>query len=118
MLGAFTTSELQSRLIQVERAVELLQVDSYQAEVDEKWAGAIATTISSLQEIPNACIRVGSLLIIKYTTSGGPKILVRQLTQAEIATIEKLPELQINPQNVLAALALAMGRKDTSDSLG
>ena len=64
--------------------------------------------LTSLADIPQACIRVGSLLFIKYTDHTGPVILSRTLSQPEVRALERFPEIQTKPREVLGALASAL----------
>ncbi|MEV4511376.1 hypothetical protein AB0K00_20665 [Dactylosporangium sp. NPDC049525] len=99
--------ELASRLIKVERMLELQHLDGRQADVDTKEAQAVAQLMEALKDVPRACMRVGSILIVKYVDAGAPVILVRNLSQPEIRLLEQYPEIQQNPANVLTALATA-----------
>ncbi|XVU30737.1 hypothetical protein ACQPZJ_24305 [Actinoplanes sp. CA-054009] len=101
-----TSEELSSRLIKVERAVELAHLDGRQADINEKEANAVTQLIQSLENVPDACLQVGSLLIIKQTqANGSPTLFSRRLSPMEMRALERYPEIQGNPSKVPAALA-------------
>lgn len=83
-----------------------------QVDVDLKGAEAVERLLGSLGEVPNACIRVGSILLVKYQGAEGSVAFVRTLSQLEIRAFEQFPELQQNPQKVLGALSLAASQLD------
>jgi hypothetical protein len=105
--SAFEKESIQQRLQSLERLIELWQIDQKQAQVDQQTADAVARVVSSLEAIPCACIRFGSLLIVKYEDNGRPILLSRQLSQPEIWAFERYPELQKKPENIFGALAMA-----------
>jgi hypothetical protein len=108
-LGKWLTSEeVQARRVKVERALELVTLDIRQADVDVKAAEAVARLMASLQEVPQACLRAGSILVVKYQGDNGPVVLSRSLSQLEIKALERYPEIQAKPRYVLDALATAV----------
>ena len=106
--SGLSDAAVQQRLHSLERFVELWQIDPRQAEVDQRTSEAFARMINCLEKVPRACIRFGSLLIVKYPDGAGHALLCRQLSQSEIWAFEKYPELQVHPETVLASLALAI----------
>ncbi|SCL43902.1 hypothetical protein GA0070604_0061 [Micromonospora eburnea] len=109
---AFSSREVQDRLVKLERAVELTVVDSRQAAYDSTEAEAVHKLIESLQDIPRACMRVGSIFIVKYQAVGESVILVRNLSQMEVRALERFPEIQSSPERAFAALATAVESMD------
>jgi hypothetical protein len=105
--SVFADKSVQQRLQTLERLLELWQVDPRQAEVDQRTSDALSRMISSLENVPRACIRFGSLLIVKYQDESGSVLLSRQLSQPEIWAFEKYPELQSRPETIFDSLALA-----------
>jgi hypothetical protein len=91
---ALSDKSVQERLQLLERLFELWQVDPRQADIDQKTSNALSQVINSLHDVPRACIRFGSLLVIKYNDNSGGVLLARQLSQPEILALEKYPELQ------------------------
>jgi hypothetical protein len=108
IIRGVTSDEVALRLAKVERAVELAQLDNRQAEVDGKEAEAVAQLLESLAEVPQACMRVGSLLIVKFQDPAGPVVLARTLTQTEIRALNKFPEIQARPRDVMKSLDTAV----------
>jgi prophage DNA circulation protein len=108
-LGEIASSdEVQDRLAKMERALELAVLGERQAEVDAKTAAAVQQLVDSLADVSQACLRVGSILIVKYQDTTGPTLFVRTLCQSEIRAFERVPEIQTRPRNVLEALATAV----------
>lgn len=104
------SEELQARLMKAERALELFALDSKQAQFDQQEANAVAHLVTAFRGVPSACVRVGSILFVKYDNGAGPVVLARTLSQLEITTLEQFPELQRNPDKVLEALAMAISQ--------
>jgi hypothetical protein len=100
--------EVRDRLTKVERALELHHIDLKQAEFDSREAQAISVLLESLRDVSQACVRVGAILLIKYQARDGAVVLSRSMSQVEIRALERFPEIQINPQSVLACLATAV----------
>ncbi|GAA4573852.1 hypothetical protein GCM10023176_39670 [Micromonospora coerulea] len=108
MRKAVGSDEVKDRLIKVERAIELQHLDSKQADVDSKIGETVSQLIASLDEIPQACLRAGSILLIKYQDERGPVLLMRSLSQLEIRALERYPEIQMRPREALQALSAAV----------
>jgi hypothetical protein len=102
--------ELKSRLMKVERAFELAQLELRQADVDNKEAEAVNKLRASLENVPRACLRVGSILVIKYphATAGQPVVIVRNLSQLELHALSQFPEIQRSPETALQALTMTL----------
>lgn len=108
MRKAVGSDEVKDRLIKVERAIELQHLDSKQADVDSKIGETVGQLIASLDEIPQACLQAGSILLIKYHDGRGPVLLMRSLSQLEIRALERYPEIQMRPREALQALSAAV----------
>jgi hypothetical protein len=90
-----------------ERFLEAHYIGLKQAEIDSKTATAFRETMESIADVPHCCIRIGSLLILKYANTRGEAVVqCRQLSQPEIWAMERHPELQSTPSKVLEALAM------------
>ncbi|WP_439377485.1 hypothetical protein [Amycolatopsis lexingtonensis] len=100
-----TSAEMKERLEKIERAVEVQGLLLPQAEVDFKISQAVSGIIASLANTPSACIRAGSIMLIKYQTDEGPVILTRNLSVHEIRTLERFPGIQKEPSKALDLLA-------------
>lgn len=89
---------------ELDRAVELRAVDQVQAQVDSAQGDAVAKLLTALADTPNAVIQIGSVLLVKV--DGIPR--VRNLTQAELAYLQRNPELFHDPAAVLHILQEAV----------
>ena len=87
-----------------------------QAEVDSKQAAAAATVITALASIPTACVKVGSVLVLKYPVApgGDSVLLVRTLSAREVQLIDRYPAILRNPPTALDALTMAMASEEVS----
>jgi hypothetical protein len=103
-----SSREISDQVAKVERALELIALDSRQAEVDRTAADAVSNLVATMAEIPTACVRVGSILLIKYVNSAGPVVLIRTLSPIEVRVLERYPELQMEPPKVLEGLSVAI----------
>jgi len=99
--------EVRDRLEEIERAVKLRGIERPQAEVDDIQASAIAKLIGVLDNVPNAAIQAGSVLVVKLTTPSGPVIQARTLTQEKMVALENNQLLLQDPANVLGRLSAA-----------
>jgi hypothetical protein len=116
--NSLTSDQAKEIAVKTERAMELRYLDSEQADVDNKVADALSKIVGSIADVPSACIRAGSILLIKYPGPQGSVILTRNLSQLEIRTFEQFPGIQRDPQNVLESLALAMADiRDTGSTI-
>lgn len=113
-----TSRELRDRLIKVERAIELNYLDAKQADVDGKEAEAVSKLVGALENVPEACVRLGSILLIKYHAGTGPIIVTRNLSQIELRAMERFPEIQTKPSNVLTGLAAAVASLEAGEVSG
>jgi ribosomal protein S13 len=103
-----TSDDMKELKAKTERALELRLLDRDQAEVDNKIAEALTKIVASLADVQSACVRAGSILLVKYTGPQGSVILTRNLSPLEIRAFEKFPEIQKEPQKALESLALAI----------
>lgn len=104
------TDELKSRLMKVERAFELAQLELRQADVDIREADAVNKLLASLENVPRACLRVGSVLVIKYPHPATDEsvVIVRNLSQLELHALSRFPEIQRSPETALQALTMTL----------
>jgi hypothetical protein len=116
----FLSEEVQDRLAKIERAVDLAAIAVKQADVDERTANAVNGLIASLDGIPRACVRVGSILLVKYEQDGQPTILSRSLSAVEMRALEKYPGIQKDPEATLQLLGrvLMRGEHELDDDPG
>ncbi|SFW88078.1 hypothetical protein [Amycolatopsis australiensis] len=92
---------MRRRLEKIERGIELQLLTKNQAQVDRAQGDAVAKLLVALQASPTALVHLGSVLIVKI--DGVP--LVRNLTQPEIAMLDRDPSLPDNPRSVFRALS-------------
>lgn len=92
----------------LEQAAELIAIGERQAKVNQTSASAVSTVLASLNEIPAACVQVGTILIIKYTDNHGPVVLIRPLSALELKLLERFPGILQNPRNAIEMLATAV----------
>ncbi len=108
--------EVTERLDKVERAIDLQVLNRPQADIDEKQSAAIANLIKALDNVPNAAIQSGSVLVVKLTTPNGSVIQARTLSQDEMVQLENNQLLLQDPSKVLYELSAAClnSRKQSS----
>jgi hypothetical protein len=114
--GDLTEQALQHRLKTLERSFKSQQVDSRQADMGQEIYNAVSLLIKNLENVPRACIRIGSLLIAKYREGSEDILLIRELSQPEIMALEKYPELQAYPETVFSHIGLVISGQ--IDSVG
>lgn len=83
------------------RALQAKTIDRYQAEVDALNGSTVANLLNSIDEVTDATVKVGSILILKSNV----RIDVRVLTAIERTAIEKYPGLLQDPAGFDRALA-------------
>ncbi|WP_146073619.1 hypothetical protein [Amycolatopsis sp. CA-126428] len=98
---AGSSEEMRRRFEKIERGIELQLLAKNQAQVDRAQGDAVAKLLVALEASPTALVQIGSVLIVKI--DGVP--LVRNLTQSEIAMLDRDPSLLDNPRSVLCALS-------------
>lgn len=108
----FSADELRTRLTKVERALELVAIDERQAAVDLIESQVVENLMEALNDVPEACVRIGSLLLVKTHSPKGIAVFARTLSQLEVRTLEKYPEIQKTPGCVLELLAAAIEEND------
>jgi hypothetical protein len=106
-------ADLRTRLAKVERSLELAYLDRRQADVDAIESEAVRRLVDSLKDVPQACLRIGSIFLIKYEDVRGPVLVVRTLSPLEVHALVRFPEVQGNPRTALEALATAVASLQT-----
>jgi len=105
--------DVRKRLEKAERAVEIATLDKPQADANKTQAEAASCVMDKLHDVAAACLQLGSLLIIKTTSSDGkPVIVARTLTPVELKELEENQSLLGQPAQVLAWLQRCAGRKE------
>ena len=93
---------LQRRITKVEQAIQTNYLDKPQAEANAYQAEAVSSLILALKEVPEACIQVGSLLIVKTTGADGQSMIAaRTLTAQELKLLEENQPMLRCPDRIL-----------------
>lgn len=94
------TEPLSDLALRLERVLEIQTLHGPQAQIDAAQAGAAADLIKSLEGQRNALVQIGSLLLIKLDGD----LIVRNLTQRELAFIQRNPSSATNAREILEQL--------------
>lgn len=101
-----SSDDVTNRLKEAEYALEV-QILKSQSEVDKNQSEALSNIMTSLKEIPNAAIRIGSLLVVKNTNETGEvSLIVQTLNLEQLHLLNKRPSLLTQPKNILEQLRL------------
>ena len=72
---------------------------------------SIDESVDVFVDTEDLAVAAGVFAVVKYPSPNGPVLIARQLSQVEISTLERYPEMQAHPETVLGALALAIDAK-------
>lgn len=112
--GAFTSEQVTSRLKEAEYALEV-KILKDQSEVEKNQSEALTNIILSLKDVPNAAIRIGSLLVVKVTNEEGVVSLnVQTLSLTQLHYLNKNPNLMNQPRNIWDQLSRENDDKNLS----
>jgi hypothetical protein len=112
-----TSDELVDRLKEAEYGIEVNAILKQQSEIDKNQSEALLNILKSVENVPNAAIRIGSLLVVKITPNDGEvNVQVRSLSIKELHLLNKKPQLLHKPQEILTALTKEINQ-DNTDSL-
>jgi hypothetical protein len=99
---AVSQERVQKRLTKVEQAIQTNYLDKPQAEANAHQAAAVSSLVNALKDVPDACIQVGSLLMVKTTgVEGKPMVLARTLTAQELKLLEENQPMLRCPDRIL-----------------
>jgi anti-anti-sigma factor len=98
-----TALPVENQLDKLVRTIELQALHRPQAEIDAAQGDAVAKLIIALDQTPRAVVQVGSVLLVKVDSN----IVVRNLTQLELAHWERNPALFRDPDAALNELQRA-----------
>jgi len=102
---AITSDDVINRFKEVEYGVEVNTILKQQSEIDKNQSEALLNILKSVENVSNAAIRIGSLLVVKIKNAEGEvNVQVRSLSIKELHLLNKRPELLHNPQLILTAL--------------
>jgi uncharacterized protein YjbI with pentapeptide repeats len=91
---------------EAERKLRIEVFDKQQAAIDNQKATGAAALITSLQSESEACIQMGSILLLKSNN----RVVCRNLSQLEMAWLDRNPTLLRDPISILEKLEeLAQG---------
>jgi hypothetical protein len=104
MLGrskkALTSDAATDLMARLERALEMPTLHSPQAQIDSAQGDAVAKLITALAPESNALIQIGSVFLLKVDGV----VTCRNLSQRELAFLERNPRVLGSPRDVLAVL--------------
>jgi anti-anti-sigma factor len=98
-----TTLPVEDQLDKLVRAIEMQTLHRPQAEIDATQSDAVAKLIAALDKTPRAVVQIGSVLLVKADSA----VVVRNLTQLELAHWERNPGLFRDPEAALSELQRA-----------
>ncbi|MCW2750384.1 MAG: hypothetical protein JWR83_1494 [Aeromicrobium sp.] len=104
----FAAPAVKERLAKLEHAVDLQAITRHQAAIDSEEALAFANVLGALGDCRRACVRVGSILVVRYPVGEEAVTLARTLSLTEMVALDKYPEIQRSPENAFDALATAL----------
>jgi hypothetical protein len=95
---------------EIDQALSNLIVGKQQVEVDGQAAEVIATLTASVSDVANACIRAGSVMLVKFTPPGSDQasLLIRSLSPLELRALEQNPGIQRDPASAIEMLAVTV----------
>lgn len=106
---AISSDEVLDRLKEAEYGLEVNMVLKKQSEIDVNSSQALLNIVKSIESVPNAVIRIGSILVVKLTNElGEVSLQSRTLSIKEMYLLNKNPDLLQKPQKILSAIAKAV----------
>jgi anti-anti-sigma factor len=105
------TLPVEAQLDKLVRTIEMQALHRPQAEIDAAQGDAVAKLITALDKTPRAVVQVGSVLVVKVDEV----LVVRNLTQLELAHWERNPALFRDPKAALEELQRAATQIDGRD---
>lgn len=110
---ALTSEQMADLASRLERAIELQVLHKPQAEINSAELDGVAKLITALGQEQNACIQIGSVFLLKVDGN----IVSRNVSQREMAFLERNSGLLGTPREVLAALERAARSVATADKV-
>lgn len=86
------------------KALELAHLDKVQSEVNKNNSEAAKALMDAVKDVPNAVMAMGSLVVVKTTVDGEPKVMIRNLTIDQLIQLDKNPDLLNKPFDLLSRL--------------
>jgi len=81
--------------------LELAHLDKVQSEVNKNNSEAAKALMDAVKDVPNAAMAMGSLVVVKTTTDGVPRVMIRNLTMEQVIQLDKNPDLLNRPIELL-----------------
>lgn len=75
-----------------------------QSEVNKNNRKAAKVLMDAVKDVPNAAMDMGSLVVVKTTIDGEPKVMIRNLTMDQLIQLDKNPDLLNKPFDLLYIL--------------
>jgi hypothetical protein len=108
-----TSEDFNNHLKKAEYAVEANLILKQQSEIDKNQSEALLNILKAVESIPNAAIRIGSLLVVKVTNKEGEvNVQVRTLSITELHYLNKYPDLLNKPNQILSAITEEVNNED------
>ncbi|MCD9616660.1 hypothetical protein [Chryseobacterium gleum] len=100
-----TKDDVKNKLESTQYGLEV-EILKSQSEIDKNQSEALANIMVSLKDIPDAAIRIGSLLVVKTTNPEGEvSLVVQTLSINQLQLINKNPNLIAQPKSILDRLS-------------
>jgi hypothetical protein len=97
--------EVTDRIGHLEEALKIKHLRQPQAEANNTHADALVKVLGSLTDAQDACIQVGTLLVVKASLPEGRRVFAaRTLSDAEIKRLEEDPSILRRPLDALEML--------------
>ena len=109
--NVFRSKEAKELFDKTKRAIALATLDKVQSEVNKNNMGAVADFVNATKDFPNASVIMDTLVILKVTINGEPQLKVFKLSTEQLIEIQKIPEIQNNPIELLNLLSNNGGQK-------
>lgn len=97
--------EIQERLCKAEKALQLIYVEKPQAETTKLQAESIAAILTSINNVPNACLQIGNILLVKVTKDGECSIITKTLSVKQLLVLEENQYMLKRPEIIWEWLA-------------
>lgn len=94
---AANSEEAKKLIVKGKKGLELAYLDKIQSEVNKNNSEAAKFLMDAVKDIPNAAIKMGSLIIVKTTNEEIPSVLILNLTMEQVIELDKNPMLMNNP---------------------
>lgn len=97
----FQSDEAREVFDKGKKALELAHLDKVQSEVNKNNSEAAKALMDAVKDVPNAAMAMGSLVVVKTTTDGVPRVMIRNLTMEQVIQLDKNPDLLNRPLELL-----------------